>query len=36
MSDWAHIFIRSIIFIVVLIVMTRIIRKKADFGNFFF
>ena len=28
MSDWAHIFIRSIVFILVLIVMTRLLGKK--------
>jgi len=28
MSDWAHIFIRSIVFIIVLIIMTRLLGKK--------
>ena len=28
MSDWVHIFIRSIVFILVLIVMTRLLGKK--------
>ena len=28
MSDWAHIFIRSIVFILVLIFMTRLLGKK--------
>ena len=28
MSDWVHIFIRSIVFILVLILMTRLLGKK--------